>query len=68
MPELPRENRVREINRRGRFDGRPNAAPHPMPQHSKQRTSAPMQIQPVFAAKYNGAGTDLVLNDCLAYL
>jgi len=27
-----------------------------------------MQIPPVSSAKYNGAGSDLVLNDCLAYL
>ena len=27
-----------------------------------------MQIPPVSAAKQNGAGSDLVLNDCLAYL
>ena len=34
----------------------------------KQCTSAPTQIPPVFAAKHNGAGSDLVLNDCIAYL
>ena len=27
-----------------------------------------MQIPPVSAAKHNGAGSDLILNDCLAYL
>jgi hypothetical protein len=27
-----------------------------------------MQIPPVSAPKQNGAGSDLVLNDCLAYL
>ena len=27
-----------------------------------------MQMPPVSAAKHNGAGSDLVLNDCLAYL
>ena len=39
-----------------------------MPRHSKQYTSAPMQVPPVSAAKHNGADSDLVLNDCLAYL
>ena len=26
-----------------------------------------MRVPPVSAAKHNGAGSDLVLNDCLAY-
>jgi hypothetical protein len=56
------------VNRRGRFNGRPNGAPRQMRQHSKQNAFAPTQIPPVSAAKHNGAGIDLVLNYCVAYL
>ena len=67
VPELPRENRVREVNRRGHFDGRQKLL-RVLCLSSLNNVRLPhMQIPPVSAAKQNGAGSDLVLNNCLAY-
>jgi hypothetical protein len=65
VPELPRENRVREVKRRGRFDGRQKLLRVLCLSNLNNVRLPP--IPPVSAAKQNGAGSDLVLNDCLAY-
>jgi hypothetical protein len=56
------------VNRRGRFNGRPNAAPLQYLSTLNKCTFAPAQIPPVSGAKHNGAGIDLVLNYWVAYL
>jgi hypothetical protein len=68
VPELQRENRARQVNRRGRLNGRQRCSASYASSTLNKFTFAPSQIPPVSAAKHNGAGSDLVLNCCVAYL